>query len=91
MMRVRGIRETVADAWGLPKDVIMNMPKLSVGGNREIYIENYKGILEYTSEEIRLSTTIGVVRIIGKSLKIEKVRLTDIFISGYFKLVEYEL
>lgn len=91
MMRVRGIRETVADTWGLPKDVIMNMPKLSVGGNREIYIENYKGILEYTSEEIRLSTTIGVVRILGKSLKIEKIRLTDIFISGYFKLVEYEL
>lgn len=90
-MRVRGIRETVADTWGLPKDVIMNMPKLSVGGNREIYIENYKGILEYTSEEIRLSTTIGVVRILGKSLKIEKVRLTDIFISGYFRLVEYEL
>lgn len=91
MMRVKGIRETVADAWGLPKDVIMNMPKLSVGGNREIYIENYKVILEYTSEEIRLSTTIGVVRILGKSLKIEKIRLTDIFISGYFKLVEYEL
>lgn len=88
---MRGIRETVADAWGLPKDVMMNMPKLSVGGNREIYIENYKGILEYTSEEIRLSTTIGVVRILGKSLKIEKIRLTDIFISGYFKLVEYEL
>lgn len=90
-MRLRGIRETVSDAWGLPKDVIMNMPKLSVGGNREIYIENYKGILEYTSEEIRLSTTIGVVRILGKSLKIEKIRLTDIFISGYFRLVEYEL
>lgn len=88
---MRGIRETVSDAWGLPKDVIMNMPKLSVGGNREIYIENYKGILEYTSEEIRLSTTIGVVRILGKNLKVEKIRLTDIFISGYFRLVEYEL
>ncbi len=91
MVRVKGIREAAADAWGMPKDVIMNMPKLSIGGNREIYIENYKGILEYTSEEIRLSTTIGVVRIAGKNLKVERIRLTDIFISGYFRLVEYEI
>lgn len=88
---MKGIRETVADSFGLPKDVIMNMPKLSIGGNREIYIENYKGILEYTDEEIRLSTTIGVVHILGKDLKISRIRLTDIFISGYFRLVEYEL
>lgn len=88
---MKGIREAAADAWGMPKDVIMNMPKLSIGGNREIYIENYKGILEYTSEEIRLSTTIGVVRIAGKNLTVERIRLTDIFISGYFRVVEYEI
>lgn len=90
-MQLKGVREAAADAWGLPKDVIMNMPRLSVGGNREIYIENYKGLLEYTSDEIRLSTSIGVVRILGKDLKIKRVRLEDIFISGYFRLVEYEL
>lgn len=88
---MRGIRETIADSFGLPKDVIMNLPKISVGGNREIYIENYKSILEYTSEEIRLSTTVGVVRILGKELKIDRIRINDIFISGYFRLVEYEL
>jgi sporulation protein YqfC len=88
---VRGIRETVADSFELPKDVIMNLPKLSIGGNREIYIENYKGILEYTAEEIRLSTTIGVVRIAGKNLNIDRIRLNDIFVSGHFRLVEYEL
>ncbi len=88
---MRGIRETVADAWGLPKDVMMNMPKLSVGGNREIYIENYKSVLEYTSEEIRLATTIGVVRIFGKELKIDRIRQNDVFVSGYFRGVEYEL
>lgn len=90
-MFVRGIRETVADSFGLPKDVIMNLPKISVGGNREIYIENYKAILEYTAEEIRLSSTIGIVRIVGKDLKIDRIRQNDIFISGYFRLVEYEM
>lgn len=90
-MPVKGIREAVADSFGLPKDVMMNMPKLSIGGNREVYIENYKGILEYTSDEIRLSTTIGIVRICGKNLNIDRIRLNDIFISGYFRAVEYEL
>ncbi len=91
MMRMKSIGEAVSDTFGLPKDVMMNLPKLSIGGNREIYIENYKSILEYTAEEIRLSTTSGVVRIEGKGLKIDRIRPGDIFVSGRFRLVEYEL
>ena len=42
------ISERAADAWGVPKDVIMNIPRLTISGDKEIYIENHKGILEYT-------------------------------------------
>lgn len=88
---MRKVRELVADAWGIPKDVIMDLPKISVSGNREIYIENYKGLLEYTAGEIRLSAAGGIIRIVGRDLSIDLIRINDIIVSGYFKSIEYEL
>ena len=57
------ISESIADAWGVPKEVIMNIPKLTIAGASEIYIENHKGILSYTDTEIRVSTPMGIVRV----------------------------
>ncbi len=85
------ISETVADLWGVPKDVIMNIPRLTISGDKEIYIENHKGILEYTDREIRISTPMGIVRICGRNLVIDRIRLEDIVISGSFTKVEYEI
>ena len=85
------ISERAADAWGVPKDVIMNIPRLTISGDKEIYIENHKGILEYTDTEIRISTAMGIVRVCGKNLIIDRIRLEDIVISGSFTKVEYEI
>lgn len=85
------ISERAADAWGVPKDVIMNIPRLTISGDKEIYIENHKGILEYTDTEIRIFTAMGIVRVCGKNLIIDRIRLEDIVISGCFSRVEYEI
>ncbi len=85
------ISETVADAWGVPKDVIMNIPRMTISGDKEIYIENHKGILEYTSTEIRVSTAMGVVHVQGEKLVIERIRPEDLVIAGTFSKVEYEI
>ena len=85
------ISERAADAWGVPKDVIMNIPRLTISGDKEIYIENHKGILEYTDTEIHISTAMGIVRVCGKNLVIDRIRLEDIVISGCFSRVEYEI
>lgn len=83
--------ETVADAWGVPKDVIMNIPRLTVSGDREIYIENHKGVAEYTDSLIRISTAMGNVKIYGKNLVITAIRREDVLVSGRFIKVEYEV
>ena len=73
------ISESIADAWGVPKEVIMNIPKLTIAGASEIYIEN------------RVSTPMGIVRVFGNGLSIDRIRLEDILISGQFKQIEYEI
>ena len=40
----------------LPRDLFFGSVILTVTGQEEIIVENYKGILEYTRESIRLQT-----------------------------------
>ena len=46
----------------LPKDSMLGASIITVTGNTDIFIENYKGILQYTNEVILLQ---------GKNCKIE--------------------
>lgn len=85
------ISERVADAWGVPKDIIMNIPRISVSGDKEIYIENHKGIAEYGENTIRVMAGKGAVKIYGKHLVITSIRPEDILIEGQLERIEYEV
>ena len=60
----------------LPRDILFGEMILRLSGNREVLIENYKGIYEYTKERII---------ILGKkqNLKIEGCQLHISYFSGY--------
>lgn len=47
-------KELLVNSLKLPKDTVLGAPILTVTGNREIWMENYKGILEYTTTQILL-------------------------------------
>ena len=83
------LSERVADAWGIPKDVIMDMPRITVTGDREIYIENHRGIAGFDENSISISSGIGKITVYGADLTISAVRREDILISGNFKKIEY--
>ena len=51
----------MGDMVNVPKDVTHGFPYLSILGNSEMYIENYKGILEYTRENIRIQTALRLM------------------------------
>lgn len=86
----KSMSEKAADLWGVPKDVVMNIPRLTISGDREIYIENHKGVAEYTDNSVRVLTAMGMVKISGENLRISSIRAEDILICGAFKGIEYE-
>lgn len=49
----------MADAANLPKDVVLGVPILTLTGHYEVNIENYRGILEYTEQLIRINVRSG--------------------------------
>lgn len=75
-------KELLVESLKLPKDMMMGRFMLSMTGNREAFIENYRGILEYTDKVILLQTKQGQVKFEGTNLVIEYYTNEDMKISG---------
>lgn len=79
----------VSDVSGMPKDVILGAPILTVTGQMELLVENYRGILEYTERIIRIQTRIGQIRILGIKLQVEYYTNDEMRITGKISEIKY--
>lgn len=73
----------------LPQDILLGVPLLSLQGNKEILIENHRGLLQYDSFEIRVKTKEFVVQILGKELHIQEYRRDILMIEGIIEGVRF--
>mgnify|MGYP000356458846 CR=1 FL=1 len=85
----RNLKEKVTEILELPKEVVLNIPKLTMLGAGDLIIENYKGIIEYDSSRIRVNTGIGIIRILGERLVIREITSEDIMVSGEIASLEF--
>lgn len=83
------VKEKISSALSLPKEVVMDIPLISITGNIELNIENYKGVVEYTDERIRVNTASGVLRIEGRKLLLKQITAESIQITGKLIKLEY--
>lgn len=79
----------MAERLELPKDLIFGEILVHITGQSEIEIENYKGIICYSRERIRLSIPNGQMEITGHSLQIDSYRTDFMKISGKICQVRY--
>ncbi|MEZ3433651.1 MAG: sporulation protein YqfC [Lachnospiraceae bacterium] len=84
------LKNRIAEASELPKDVVMGQPVITAMGRTELTIENYRGITEYTDVLIRIQTKIGQIRITGKKLKVEYYTNDDMKLTGQIETIEYQ-
>lgn len=83
------IKKSIGDLLELPQDLVLDLPKITMIGNLQIYIENHKGILEYSTTRVRIFTKCGVLRIIGKDLLLRRIVREEIVLVGEITQVEY--
>lgn len=74
----------------LPKDIMYGAVILNVTGRTEALIENYKGIIEYTCEKIRLQTKSCQVEIRGKRLLIQYYTNDEMKLTGLIHEIIYD-
>ncbi len=85
-----GFKEKMADSLGSAREVILDMPRLVFIGNRELTVENYKSIGEYSSDEIVLAANPCSLRIRGADLEIRSIASELIYICGKIYSVEFK-
>ena len=88
-MDKKNLKSRITDAAGMPKDVILGVPIISVIGQNEACIENYRGILEYTDKLIRIQTKLGKIHVTGRALHIEHYNNDEMKITGHITMIEF--
>lgn len=67
----------------------MGALRVTLTGNSEAWIENYRGILEYTGERILLQAKTSQVCLEGTRLSIDYYTNEDMKISGNISALRY--
>ena len=88
-MDKKNLKSRISDAACLPKDVVLGVPIISVIGQNEACIENYRGILEYTDKLIRIQTKLGKIHVTGRGLHIEHYNNDEMKITGHITTLEF--
>ena len=83
------IKNRVSETANIPKDVVLGVPLIRLIGREEFYIENYRGILEYTNTKIRIQTKIGQVELNGQRLEIIYYTNDEMKVVGWIDNLEF--
>ncbi len=82
-------KELMVESLKLPKDSLLGDCIVTLTGNTEVFIENYKGILQYSSELILLQGKHCKIELTGKRLNIVYYTNEDMKICGLIEQVRY--
>ena len=83
------LRKNVTEALELPKEILLNLPLISLIGREEVTIENYKGILEYGEETVRIGTAAGILRLRGRGLCLKQLSAECMVVTGQIEGLEF--
>lgn len=83
------IKEKVSKLLEIPDEVATDRPKITTMGKKEVFVENYKGIIEFTNEIVRINSNHGVITITGQNMKIKEITCDDIIIVGDIGNIDY--
>ena len=81
------LKRRVTTTFELPRDIMLDLPSVRMVGDEELVLSNHKGIAEYAKEQVRIKTSLGVVKIVGCGLVIKEINREDIVITGKIETV----
>lgn len=85
----KSAKELIVDSLKLPRDMILGASIVTVTGNNQVLVENYRGILEYTPECIMLQGKACRIAICGCRLRIAYYTNEDMKIEGVISEIRY--
>ncbi|UQZ32936.1 sporulation protein YqfC [Paenibacillus sp. PK3_47] len=85
--RLRGWTNGILD---LPQDVLQEMPRITLIGNKELYIENHRGVLHFSSGQLTIALVQGCLEITGEGLMIRNILGQELAVEGIIGEIRYK-
>lgn len=86
---ISGTRDKISGKIGLTGDIILGATIVTIEADNQLYIENYKGIINYTDTCVVVEGKKQKIIIEGKNLEIEYYTNMDMKLKGKIQLVKY--
>ena len=85
----RSLRERFADSVEVSKEITLDVAKITMIGSREISIENYSGILEYSENSVLIKAKPSPIKVCGSFLEIAVMTKELLYITGSIKKISF--
>ena len=85
----KAVLSEAAELFDLPADVVAGLPHIEVVGNQEFFMEQHRGILSYSGEEIDINGDKMIVRVRGAGLELVSMTGGALRIKGTISQVEW--
>jgi sporulation protein YqfC len=86
---LRKLKRNTLKVLDLPSDVILDLPRLTMIGFVQLYIENHRGVLLFNDKELRLLLKKGHLIVRGEELVIRAILTDELLLEGSIHLVQY--
>ena len=83
------LSQNIINTCQLPKDVLEGAFIISMTGNTELMIENFRHILKYQPDSLILQCKKGNIHILGKNLNIEVYSKEELRIKGIISEIKF--
>ena len=79
----------VTSQMDLPGDAMLDLPRITMIGQIHIYIENHRGLLAFSEQEVRLLLEHGQLLVKGNGFVIKTILPEEILLEGRIVEVIY--
>ncbi|MCR4718242.1 MAG: sporulation protein YqfC [Firmicutes bacterium] len=81
--------KAVCDIFDIAYDAAGNVPRITILGEEEAYIENFMSLEEYKKDAVKLKCKNSVIAISGKDFNIKAIKESCILIRGKIEEVKF--
>lgn len=82
-------RRQMAELFDLPRDVVFDLPRISLVGDVQMWIQNHRGLLEYRTDLVVVAMRHGRLSVRGEELSIGTIQPEEITIIGRLRAIEF--
>ncbi|MFZ5650101.1 MAG: sporulation protein YqfC [Bacillota bacterium] len=83
------LKRQMSDMLEIPSDIILDLPKVVLVGDLQVFIENHRGIVEYSAESVRVNVGDYEVAVSGDGLLLRNILPDEICLEGRIKSVQF--